>query len=90
MTIINESIPTSTFPDGNVCHQFLKFPDAWKETRVTPVLKKGDKTVKENYRPVSCLLAASKLLELVVCDKTTVVYFDQLSGAAHIGKLVET
>ena len=58
MTIINESIPTSTFPDGNVCHQFLKFPDAWKETGVTLVLKKGDNAVKENYRPVSCLLAS--------------------------------
>ena len=47
------------------------FPDSWKEAYVTPVLKKGDRLVKENYRPVSCLPAASKLLELIVCQQTT-------------------
>ena len=47
------------------------FPKAWKEAIVTPVLKKGDKSVKENYRPVSCLPAAAKLLELLVCNQTT-------------------
>ena len=43
------------------------FPDCWKEALITPVLKKGDPKLKENYRPVSCLPAASKLLEKVVC-----------------------
>ena len=42
------------------------FPSQWKEALVTPVLKKGDPTIKENYRPVSSLPAASKLLELMV------------------------
>ena len=57
--IINKSILTSTFPEN------------WKEAYVTPVLKKGDKTLKENYRPVSSLPSASKLLEMVICDQTT-------------------
>ena len=48
-----------------------QFPQAWKEALVTPVLKKGDAKMKENYRPVSCLPAASKLLEMLVCDQTT-------------------
>ena len=47
------------------------FPDKWKEAYVTPVLKKGDKTIKENYRPVSSLPSASKLLEMVICEQTT-------------------
>ena len=34
-------------------------------------MKKGDKTLKENYRPASCLPAASKLLEMIVCDQMT-------------------
>ena len=38
------------------------FPSQWKEALVTPVLKKGDTSKKENYRPVSSLPAASKLL----------------------------
>ena len=38
---------------------------------VTPVHKKGDKTEFANYRPVSCLPAAAKLLELVACEQTS-------------------
>ena len=38
---------------------------------VTPVLKKGDRQLKENYRPVSCLPAASKLFEKVVCEQVS-------------------
>ena len=47
------------------------FPQNWKEALVTPVLKKGDPKLVENYRPVSCLPAASKVLEIIICDQTT-------------------
>ena len=46
-------------------------PDHWKIGMVTPVLKKGDPKLVENYRPVTCLPAASKLLESVVCNQVT-------------------
>ena len=46
-----------------------EFPPQWKEAAVTPVLKKGSPQVLGNYRPVSCLPAASKLLEIVVCNQ---------------------
>ena len=48
-----------------------EFPDAWKEALITPILKKGVPTMKENYRPVSCLPVASKVLEKIVCDQIT-------------------
>jgi hypothetical protein len=48
-----------------------EFPSMWKEALVTPILKKGDPTKKENYRPVSCLSVASKVLEKIVCDQVT-------------------
>jgi hypothetical protein len=48
-----------------------EFPSIWKEALVTPMLKKGDPTRKENYRPVSCLSVASKVLEKIVCDQVT-------------------
>ena len=32
-----------------------QFPDSWKLANVTPVFKKGDKQVKNNYRPISIL-----------------------------------
>jgi hypothetical protein len=37
------------------------FLEAWKEAIITPILKKGDPTKKEIYRPVSCLSVASKV-----------------------------
>jgi hypothetical protein len=46
-------------------------PEAWKEGIVVPVLKKGDAKELKNYRPVSCLTAASKVLEKVVCEQLT-------------------
>jgi hypothetical protein len=39
--------------------------------RSTPILKKGDPIKKENYRPVSCLIVASKVLEKITCDQVT-------------------
>ena len=33
--------------------------------------EKGDPAKKENYRPVSCLSVASKVLEKIVCDQET-------------------
>ena len=59
LTIFNKSIDDE------------KFPDAWKKAIVSPVLKKGDSGLYENYRPVSCLPAASKLLEMIVCEQVT-------------------
>ena len=55
--IINESITSGIFPED------------WKEAKVTPVLKKGCTETVSNYRPVSCLPAASKVLESVVCNQ---------------------
>ena len=61
-------------PLQNIFNQSItqgEFPTMWKEAVVTPVHKKGDKTLLENYRPVSCLPAAAKLLELVACNQTS-------------------
>ena len=46
-----------------------EFPEKWKQAAVTPVLKKGNPQLLNNYRPVSCLPAASKVLEIVVCSQ---------------------
>ena len=37
-------------------------PEHWKEAVVVPILKKGSSTDVNNYRPVSCFVAASKSL----------------------------
>ena len=40
-----------------------KIPDSWKTAAVTPVHKKGDRKLVNNYRPVSLLNIDSKVLE---------------------------
>ena len=49
-----------------------RIPDEWKCARVTPLFKKGDVTDMDNFRPISILSVASKVLERAVhhqlCD----------------------
>ena len=47
----------------NLCLITEIFPNQLKVARVTPLLKKGSKLDKSNYRPISILPALSKILE---------------------------
>ena len=38
-------------------------PTHWKKDIDVPIIKKGDATDKNNYKPVSCLVTASKVLK---------------------------
>ena len=49
--IINKSISTG------------KFPSVWKEAKVKPLFKNGNKEDVNNYRPISILPTVSKLIE---------------------------
>ena len=39
------------------------FPDDWKLSKVTPIYKTGDKTLCENYRPISVISIIAKYLK---------------------------
>ena len=41
-------------------------PDDWKDAKVTPIFKKGDKSQPANYRPVSLTSVCSKVLEHII------------------------
>ena len=43
--------------DSNCFHSY------WKTARVIPLFKKGQRSVLHNYRPISILPAASKIME---------------------------
>ena len=42
------------------------FPDMWKIANVTPILKKGDKQLIKNYRPISLFPICGKILEKII------------------------
>ena len=44
-----------------------KLPSDWRSANVTPVLKKGDSHLPENYRPVSLTCISCKQLEHIIC-----------------------
>ncbi|MEW8542639.1 MAG: reverse transcriptase family protein, partial [Candidatus Thiodiazotropha sp.] len=43
-----------------------QFPNAWKKANVTPIHKKNDKTLPNNYRPISLLSTIGKVMERCV------------------------
>ena len=47
----------------NICITTGVFPLAWKVARITPLHKTGEKSDKNNYRPISVLPILSKVLE---------------------------
>ena len=57
--IINQSLTTGIFPDK------------LKIAKVTPVFKKCDKKIINNYRPISVLPVISKVFETVIFDQLT-------------------
>src|SRR3978361_1778816 len=42
------------------------FPNVWKEARVTPVHKSGDRARLSNYRPISILSNFAKVFEMIM------------------------
>ena len=46
-----------------------KIPSDWKEAKVSPIYKGGDRTDKNNYRPISVISVVMKILERAVHDQ---------------------
>ena len=51
------------------CMKFAKVPAQWKDHCIIPVFKSRDKTLVNNYRPISLLCILSKVLERIVYDQ---------------------
>lgn len=43
------------------------FPSLWKEARIVPIYKSGDKSNVENFRPISILPVFGKVFESLLC-----------------------
>jgi hypothetical protein len=46
-----------------------QFPSEWKAARVIPLFKKGQRSLLDNYRPISILPVVSKLMERILYDQ---------------------
>lgn len=46
-----------------------KLPDDWRVARVVPIHKKGDRSLLENYRPISLTSSCCKLLEHIIANQ---------------------
>jgi hypothetical protein len=64
----------------NLFINYFFFPDQWKIAHVIALLKKGDKSLPSNYRPVFLLSCVSKILEKIVNK--------QIYNHLHIKKLL--
>ena len=47
------------------------FPTEWKKGNCNTNTEEGDQKDKRNYRPVSCLATASKVMEKIICEQIT-------------------
>lgn len=53
----------------NTCFQLGYFPEPLKLSKVVPIFKKGDKSLPQNYRPVSIVPIFSKLFESIIYNQ---------------------
>ena len=55
----------------NECINDSKFPKSMKIAKVLPLLKKGDFSLPDNYRPISLLTSLSKIFEKLIHKRIT-------------------
>ena len=72
-------------PILNIIHHGIRnaiFDDDLNLANITPTHKKDDITVKNNYRPISILLAVSKLFERIIQNQ--IVFFIENTLKHHL------
>ena len=63
----------------NQCLETGIFPSKLKIAKVIPILKRGDETIFDNYRPISILPSISKVFERII--------FNQIHNYFHVNIL---
>jgi hypothetical protein len=80
LSILKASITSIAGPLALIINHSLHtgcFPDCIKLARVCPIFKAGDRSLIENYRPISVLSCFSKVFEKIVFNRL-VSYLDRL------------
>ena len=74
MSIIKDALPCILPALTDIVNCSLltsEYPTLWKMAEVVPLLKDGDHEIADNNRPVSLLIAVSKICERVVLNQLT-------------------
>ena len=64
--LLKEGADILAYPFSIVFNRSLNqgyFPHSWKEANVSPIFKKDDRSLPSNYRPISLLCQAGKVME---------------------------
>jgi hypothetical protein len=72
VTLLKKCMPHISWQLANFFNNFMKrgtFPQVLKIGKVTPVFKKGDSQIFDNYRPISMLPIFGKLLEKIIYSR---------------------
>ena len=67
----------------NLSYNLGEMPLEWKLANVVPVHKKGDKSLVENYRPISLTCLIMKVFEKCVRDELISVCLDRIHSSQH-------
>ncbi len=61
-----------------ISHSFetSRFPEDMKNAEISPIFKKKDDMIKDNYRPISLLEIISKVFETIVAEQLTEYFND--------------
>ena len=84
----------------NLSLRLHTYPSLWKLAHVTPIFKKGDKSVASNYRPISLISCVGKSFERILfkhvynhLDSNSLIYKYQsgfLPGHSTVHHLIES
>ena len=79
----SDSLPKSLHLIFNTIANKCYFPSFWKTSEIIPIFKEGNKQMVDNYRPISLLVAVSKVLEKLIFDRMYPILSTALSQSQH-------
>ena len=71
-TLLKNCVNSLSFPLSIIYNKYInsgEVPQAWREANVTPIFKKGKKSLTSNYRPNSLTSIPCKILESIIKDE---------------------